>query len=668
MAEHAVLSIPVKVQSANLAMKPFDFLDPSPKGPPSTESTGSRAGSGRSAARAIALAAGLLLAAAHGVQAAMPDGVLVVHSNQRPTVAALIIDDGLRKALSDRFEHPAALYAEYLDAESPSIGSFGAAAADFLRGKYGGRNIRVIVASAPQALQFVLEHRDRLLPGVPIVHVAIPRERLAQMKVPADVVGRPIDLDPAPTLALAARLHPDARRLVIVLGAAERDRVWERRVRAALERLEAPLEVEYVSGLPTAEVLRRVGALPRDAIVFTPGYFVDGAGRVETPHRSLELIAPASAAPVYGPLSTFVGTGVVGGHVTPYDEQARQAGALVVALLRGLPTGVAGAGPIERVTMVDWRQIRRWGIDEKLLPPGTIVKFREPSAWDRYRWEIIGAAAIVLFQAALIFGLVFERNARRRAAEQAAAAKTETGRYREDLAHVVRVHTAGEMSVALAHEITQPLGAIENYALAARRRLKGEPPDLAHVADLLDKVVGQTARAGDVVTRMRGMVQRHQLEPKEVDVARAVRDCVEMVRTDCELRDIRIEFEAVGRLPPIVADEIHLQQVILNLLRNAMEAVERPEPGVVKRVTVGVGRDDAGAVSVAVADRGPGIAEGDLERVFEPFYSTKPRGLGIGLAIGRKLIEAHGGALWAAHNPGGGAVLRFTLPVVPSVD
>jgi signal transduction histidine kinase len=141
-----------------------------------------------------------------------------------------------------------------------------------------------------------------------------------------------------------------------------------------------------------------------------------------------------------------------------------------------------------------------------------------------------------------------------------------------------------------------------------------------------------------------------------------------MVKTDCELRDIGIELRPAGRLPAIVADEIHLQQVILNLLRNAMEAVEQLQPGVVKRITIEIGRDDAGAVSVAVADRGPGIAEGDLERVFESFYSTKPRGLGIGLAICRKLIEAHGGALWAAHNPGGGAVFRFTLPVVTSVD
>jgi signal transduction histidine kinase len=141
-----------------------------------------------------------------------------------------------------------------------------------------------------------------------------------------------------------------------------------------------------------------------------------------------------------------------------------------------------------------------------------------------------------------------------------------------------------------------------------------------------------------------------------------------MVKMDCEVRDIRIELEAAGRLPTVVADEIHLQQVILNLLRNAMEAVETPQPGVVRRIVIETGFDAKGAVSVKVTDRGPGIAEGDLERVFESFYSTKPNGLGIGLSICRKLIEAHGGALWASHAPAGGAVFQFTLPVAASAD
>jgi signal transduction histidine kinase len=220
------------------------------------------------------------------------------------------------------------------------------------------------------------------------------------------------------------------------------------------------------------------------------------------------------------------------------------------------------------------------------------------------------------------------------------------------------------MSAAIAHEITQPLGAIENYALAARRRLSDGSLDSERVRDLLDKVIGQATRAGDVVTRMRGLVQRHELEPKEIDVARAIGDCVDMVKMDCELRNIRIDVQPGGPLPAVIADEIHLQQVILNLLRNAIDAVQMLPPETNKAIVVEVGLDEDEGVFVHVADRGPGIADADLERVFESFYTTKPNGLGIGLAICRKLIEAHGGTLRAAHNPGGGALFRLTLPVV----
>jgi signal transduction histidine kinase len=253
-------------------------------------------------------------------------------------------------------------------------------------------------------------------------------------------------------------------------------------------------------------------------------------------------------------------------------------------------------------------------------------------------------------------------NGRLNAERQRQAAEVETAQWRERLAHLVRVHTAGEMSAALAHEITQPLGAIENYAHAARRRMSDDAPNPKRVRDLLDKLVGQAVRAGDVVTRMRGMVQRHELDPKEIDIARAVRDCVDIVKMDCELRSIHIEVMPMLRLPHVTADEIHLQQVILNLLHNAMDALQTLPPEANKAIAVNAGLDGVDRIFVDVADRGPGIADADLERVFESFYSTKPRGLGIGLAISRKLIEAHGGTLRAGHNPEGGAVFRLTLP------
>jgi signal transduction histidine kinase len=262
-----------------------------------------------------------------------------------------------------------------------------------------------------------------------------------------------------------------------------------------------------------------------------------------------------------------------------------------------------------------------------------------------------------------VFGSLHARDT---AEQRKLAAEIEAAHWRERLAHLVRVHTAGEMSVALAHEITQPLGAIENYALAARRRA-GEPaPDLSRVSELLDKVIGQATRAGDVVARMRGMVQRHELDPKLIDIERAISECIGMVKIDCELRDIEIQLSAASGLPSVTVDEIHLQQVVLNLLRNAMEAID--QGGGARRISISIALNQREEIQVEVADTGSGIAEGDLERIFESFYTTKPSGLGVGLAICRKLIEAHGGALWASQDPAGGALFRFTIPVAAQAE
>jgi signal transduction histidine kinase len=353
--------------------------------------------------------------------------------------------------------------------------------------------------------------------------------------------------------------------------------------------------------------------------------------------------------------------------------------------------GEGGAIPTDRVTPVDFP----W-ICARLLD-GSVVSFARPAelpqeaAADLPMLNEIGVRSLLAVPFAVsgeVAGAVFFANthedrawpeglvpgvrllaevfaslhARQATERRKQAAELEAAHWRERLAHLVRVHTVGEMSAALAHEITQPLGAIENYALAARRRAAAQAPDLAKVVDLLDKVIGQATRAGDVVMRLRGLVKRHDLEPAEIDIARAARACIDMVKTDCEFRDIRIELKPAAGVPAVVADEIHVQQVILNLLRNAMEAMEQ-RSDLPRVITVETGLSGPDAVSVRVADRGSGISDGDLERVFESFYSTKPAGLGIGLAICRKLIEAHGGTLRASDNPGGGAVFQFTLPL-----
>jgi signal transduction histidine kinase len=313
--------------------------------------------------------------------------------------------------------------------------------------------------------------------------------------------------------------------------------------------------------------------------------------------------------------------------------------------------------------MYDWRELQRWDISEARLPVGSIVQFRERTVWDQYRLQIIGALAVVCFQAALIGGLLFERQARKHAAEQAGKARLETGLYRENLAHLARVYTVGEMSTAIAHEVNQPLVAIKNSALAARRRLIGnETLSLAKVHELLDKIEAQASRAGDVVQSLRAMVKKHEPEAVETELGELIAAALKLVEMESGIANIRIEPAISPELPPVFVDGIQIQQVVLNLTRNAIEAIEGAgiASSVIKVAVVGSAKNE---IAVSVADCGPGIAPKDANLIFDPFYSTKRAGLGVGLSISRAIVEAHGGRLWSAPNEGGGCVFQFTLPV-----
>jgi PAS domain S-box-containing protein len=241
-------------------------------------------------------------------------------------------------------------------------------------------------------------------------------------------------------------------------------------------------------------------------------------------------------------------------------------------------------------------------------------------------------------------------------------AESELQRNRQELAHVARLSAMGELAASLAHELNQPLTAILSNAQAAQRFLAAKPADWAEVREILKDIVQDNNRAGEVIRRMRAMVKKEKLEFAPVDLASVISDVVLLVHSDAVLHNVRVSLEPNPDLPPARGDRVQLQQVILNLLLNAFDAV-RDCPADERRVVVQTERDAAGIVKVAVRDCGTGLGGDNLAKIFQPFYTTKRDGLGMGLSISRSIIEAHGGRLWAENNADCGATFYFTVPV-----
>jgi signal transduction histidine kinase len=233
---------------------------------------------------------------------------------------------------------------------------------------------------------------------------------------------------------------------------------------------------------------------------------------------------------------------------------------------------------------------------------------------------------------------------------------------RQELAHVARVSTMGELAASLAHELNQPLSGVLTNAQTALRFLAVDPPNLDEVREILNDIVEDDRRAGEVIRRLKSMLQTGKTEAVAVNINLAVAEVQRLLASDSILRNTSIELSLAPDLPPVLGDRIQLQQVLLNLVVNAMDAMR----GVVaeeRRVTIRTELVDAATAQVTVADRGTGIAEEKLGQVFQPFFSTKSEGMGIGLSIARTIVEAHGGTLAAANNPDRGATFILTLPI-----
>lgn len=238
---------------------------------------------------------------------------------------------------------------------------------------------------------------------------------------------------------------------------------------------------------------------------------------------------------------------------------------------------------------------------------------------------------------------------------------------RAELAHLTRIATMGELAASLAHELSQPLTAILSNAQAAQRFLSTKPADLGEIKDILKDIVEDNSRAGEVIRRIRALVKKEELEFATLDLASLIRDVMVLLHSDAVLQNVRVSFQAGSKLPSVRGDKVQLQQVALNLLLNAFDAM-KDAPANERVVVVRAAMNGTGVVEVSVRDHGAGLTSDMLDKIFQPFYTTKRDGLGMGLSISRSIIAAHGGRLWAENNPESGATFYFTLPVEKSVE
>jgi signal transduction histidine kinase len=333
-------------------------------------------------------------------------------------------------------------------------------------------------------------------------------------------------------------------------------------------------------------------------------------------------------------------------------EGSRETAAAAIRILSGEKAGDIKVPPIGPATpKFDWRELQRWGISESRLPPGSEIYFREPSAWDQYRAQILTVLSVLVLQAALIWWLIYEHRRRHLAEVQSRNAMSE-------LTYMNRRASAGELSAAIAHEVNQPLTGIVMRASAARRWLTRENPDINKVRDMLDQIESSGHRASEIITNVKSMFQRDTHARAEVNINKLISTVLGLVYIDVRKYHVELQTE-LDDLPPVIGNHVQLQQVILNLVMNAIDAMRSSQPRVLSVRAKLNGRD---SVHISVEDTGTGIDPSVLDRIFGPLFTTKEGGMGMGLSICHSIIQNHNGRIWVSPGTNRGSIFQFELP------
>jgi PAS domain S-box-containing protein len=700
--------------------------------------------------------------------------VLILHALESNVPIFELTDRGLRAALDVGGVGIRNQFFEYLDLARNPGPEHREQMAELMRLRYGHRKIDLIITLYPEALLFAIKEGRTIFPQTPIIALYLPLG-FEQPQSDQRVIRQFVTPDMQGTLEIGLNLVPDAKRVYVVSGADPVDRSMENKARKDFKRWEGRLEFRYLSDLPLDEILAIVSSAPPETIVFFMGFATDVTGKNYTTREVGERLGEVSTVPVFGLYDVVLGHGIAGGSLISFEYIGTKAGELALNILGRTQDfeNTPATLDVPPVPMFDWRQLRRWNLDEDALPKGSIVINEEPTLWD-FRYYIIGALAFMMAQFFLIARLWVQKR-RKRSAEESLRQKTEeldqffnmsldllciantegyflrlnpawerslgysreeltakrfldfvhpddldrtqkvvstlasqqkviyfenryrskdgtyrwlewtsapagnliysaardvterlkeeiaARRHREELAHVTRVAMMGELTTSLAHEINQPLTAILSNAEAAQRFLSQASPEISEVRLILEDIIRDDRRANDVVRKVRALVKKEKLRDEPLDLNEVILVVVDLIRADSLLRGLSIATDLSPGLAAIHGDGIQLQQVILNLILNGAAAM-RNSPSGQRKIIVRTAMLDSRTVKAFVTDFGTGIDEKNIDRLFEPFYTTKPEGLGMGLSISQTIIKAHGGTMEARNNRQGGATFAFTLP------
>jgi C4-dicarboxylate-specific signal transduction histidine kinase len=686
---------------------------------------------------------------------------------------------GLETGLRSSYSGTVDIVTENVGPTLPEPDDFNPRMAEWMAYKYGQQKLDAIVVVTSLPFHLAESLRDRFWPEAPLVLALVDEEREQNPQSVPRSTRVVAELDIKESLRSALQMLPATRRVVLLSGASKHDQQINKHNLKSLQDLYPRLEIIQVAGLTLEETKARVTALPDQSIIVVGSFYFDRTGERITNVRLVKEVSSAANSPLFYDMDTAMGEGMVGGIVLSLNVAFVKVGEQLARLLNGADPASLPEMKVQNSYIVDWRQLKKWHIPERNLPPGATILYREPTAWEQYRRPIIAVLSLLSTLLCLIAILLFERQRRRKEENlnsamlkslpgvallvtrrgdilrsnqkgsqpangipfpaqnsghqqsykeylqkllgtgtepdqdrpiqdvisgnragavveipshdgqkwveiraiqlqgpkggslvvhldvtQRKLTELEQNKSREEIYHLNRVASMGQLAGSLAHELSQPLAAILVNAQAAQRFAGRSEPDMKEVREALEEITRDDKRARDIIHEMRGMLKKESITRHAVDLNAIVPSLVQIIRSDAQQRGIRLDLDLVTGELMVLGDWAPLQQVLLNLMKNGMEAMAEI-PADRRYLTVSTKIDvGAKAAVISVADNGTGVTEEIRARLFEAFVTTKKDGLGMGLSICQSIVQSLGGKIALQRTSGDGATFRVELPLI----
>src|SRR5690242_20513904 len=530
---------------------------------------------------------------------------------------------------------------------------------DYLNSLFVDRQLDLIVTIGAPAAQFAQRNRQRLFPTVPLLMGILEQRRISSASLTSNDTVLAASVDQIAVVENILRVRPKTTHVAVVIGNSPTEKYWLEQLQVNFQSFRDRVSFTWLNELSFADMMKRVETLPPRSAVYFFLLAIDAAGVPHEEEKALSRLSAVSNSPVFGFSDSFFGHGIVGGPLISVQDYSRQMASIAVRLLRGEAPSDVRMPPVGLSTpKFDWREMQRWDIRQSRLPAGSEIHFREPTAWEQYHLQIIAICAALLAQAALVGWLFYEIGRRQRAEIQSRSAMAE-------LSYMDRRASAEQRSATLAHEISQPLAGIVTRASAALRWLRMEKPDIERAQNALESIVAASHRASDIIGSVRAMFRKGTNERAPININRIILTVLGLLRLDLKQNGVELKTQLDEKVSVVEGDKVQLQQVVLNLVMNAVEAMQSVQTRVLK---VQTDQTNTGMVRVSIEDTGTGIDPSNIDRVFKPFFTTKTNGMGMGLVICRSIIEKHDGRIWVSPGVNGGSIFQFELPTKHARD